>query len=157
RAKLYQLGYMVDVPANSSDAENFAVRLAGFRRGLIGRAQFRVFQLAGNAHGAAEVVRADQQDIDTGQSGDGVGVRNAFRRFQHGNQRCCGISLLVDLAKGDLTVALQRTGAGDRTFAQWRKAASAYKCLGLIARAYIRADDTKRTGVEQTRGIVELV
>ena len=32
-------------------------------------------------------IGADQRDIYTGQRGDGVGVRNAFRRFQHGNQR----------------------------------------------------------------------
>ena len=80
-----------------------------------------------------------------------------FRRFQHGNQRCRGISLLVDLTEGDLTVALQRTGTGDRAFTQRRKAACAYKCLGFSARAHIRADDAERARVEQTRCMVKLV
>jgi len=56
RAEVYKLTYVVDIAANSADAENLAVRLACFRRGLISGPQFRIFQLAGNAHGGAQIV-----------------------------------------------------------------------------------------------------
>ncbi len=64
---------------------------------------------------------------------------------------------LLTSPRGDLTVALQRTGAGDRAFTQRRKAAYAYKCLGFSARAHIRADDAEHARVEQTRCMVKLV
>ena len=133
------------------------MRFAGFRGRFIGRTQFRIFQLAGNAHGRAQIIGADQQRVYPGQCGNGIGIRNAFRRLQHGNEHSCGIGLVVDLAKRGLPIALQRAGAADRTFAQRRETASAHKCLGFAARADIRADNPKRAHIEQARCVIELV
>ena len=117
RADLYQFGHLLDVAADSPDAENFAVRFAGFRRRFIGRTQIRIFQLSRNAHGRAEVILPDQQHFYPGQRSNGIGICNAFRRLQHGNEHGRGISLFVDLAKRRLTIALQWAGAADPTFA----------------------------------------
>ena len=86
-AELHQFADMGDVGADAADAEHLVVRLAGFRHRLEGRADFRMLQFAGNAHRGGEIVGADQQHVDAGHRGDGIGIGDAFRRLQHGDQR----------------------------------------------------------------------
>ena len=75
--RVHQLRDMLDVGADAADAEMLVVRFAGFCGGFIGRPQFRALQFSGNAHGGAEIVRADQQHVDAGHRGDRVRIGDA--------------------------------------------------------------------------------
>jgi hypothetical protein len=149
--------FAVSVRADAADAKVLAVCLAGFRRRFIGSAQLRAFEFAGNAQGGAEIIGADQQHIDSRHSGDGIGIDDTFRCFQHGNENSCGVALLVDVGKWCCVVALQRPGATDRALTQRRKPAGAHECFGLGARADARADNAEGAHVEQARRILEPV
>src|SRR5229473_8138292 len=82
-AEADQLALPGDVVADAADAQHLAVYPAGLCHALIGFAQARVIDLAGDAVVGGQIARADQQHIDPGQCGNCLGVVDAFRSLQH--------------------------------------------------------------------------
>ena len=154
-AELHQVADMGDVGADAADAEHLFVRLAGHRNALEGGTDFRMLEFTGNAQRGGEIIGADQQHVDAGHRGDGVGVGDALRRLQHRDQRRQRVALRVDLAERRGAVALQRARPGDGTFADRRETAGIGKGDGLLARRDVRADYAERAGIEQPRRVLK--
>ena len=121
---------------------------AGGRHALISGAQPGMVDLPGDAEIGGQIPRADQQDIDAVDRGDGLAVLDAFAGFEHDDDRRLGVELRVQLGQRHGAVAERRSQPHDRALPERRKAACGNDRFRLGARVDIGQDDALRAAVE---------
>ena len=106
--------------------------LAGRRHLGIGRAHIGVADLPGNAHGSREVRCADHQAIHARHGGDGIGIRDRFRRLDHDRHHDLFVQFFLrGGGVGNLEGVLRRRAAPG-TLTQRRVAEGAHHIAGFI-------------------------
>src|SRR2546421_8097938 len=83
RAEPDQLALQTDIVPNAADAQHLAVRATRVGNALIGLAQTRMVDLAGNPIIGRQVARPDQQHVDARQCRDRRGIFDALGGFPH--------------------------------------------------------------------------
>src|SRR5258708_10089284 len=142
---------------HAAHAGEFAVVAAGGDYFLVGVGDFRVVEFAGDAALEAEVVGADEQGVDAGDGGDGVGVLDALRRFDHDDDQGFFVDDARGVADGHGGEAELLQAAAHGPLADRRGAAGGWGRAGPVLGGGVGGDESPGGRVEEPRGGPEVL